>query len=362
MNTNSVFLGDIVPGGLLALDLQKKALGEDVLKILDSADFVVGNLESPFGKAQWQVQGKPIIFSRPEDAVRLKELSLSVVSLANNHIFDLGLQGFQKTIEILDEMGIQHCGAGMNESEARKPVFVEKGGLKIGFLAYADELRGMMMACEDKPGVALLDEENMLEDIVAAKGNCDHLFMLLHWGKEYTWLPNSNSTKLVKRLIKAGVAGVIGGHSHRLQSFGKYKGKPYFYSLGNFLFPDYLLGPPGAMYYPDNPEDVAIDSLPIKTSIKPVNEIHLRIWRKYSRIGLMGKVRIEKQTFQSEAILTFSSRQDSRLSLLPRKREKRIRIWLTALTLIVQSPFYPLVYGAYLGFVKAYLFLKDGIK
>ncbi len=37
-------------------------------------------------------------------------------------------------------------------------------------------------------------------------------------------------------MIDAGADAVIGGHPHQLQDTDSYKGKPIFYSLGNFVF------------------------------------------------------------------------------------------------------------------------------
>lgn len=44
-------------------------------------------------------------------------------------------------------------------------------------------------------------------------------------------------------MIDAGADGIIGAHPHVLQGFEYYKNKPVAYSLGNFLFPDYVKGP-----------------------------------------------------------------------------------------------------------------------
>jgi poly-gamma-glutamate synthesis protein (capsule biosynthesis protein) len=43
-------------------------------------------------------------------------------------------------------------------------------------------------------------------------------------------------------MIDSGADGVIGSHPHVLQGFEYYKGKPIAYSLGNFLFPNYIKG------------------------------------------------------------------------------------------------------------------------
>lgn len=60
----------------------------------------------------------------------------------------------------------------------------------------------------------------------------------MHWNYEMNYLPFPYDRQLAHELIDAGVAAVIGCHSHRTAPIEVYKGKPIVYGLGNFLFED----------------------------------------------------------------------------------------------------------------------------
>jgi hypothetical protein len=60
-----------------------------------------------------------------------------------------------------------------------------------------------------------------------------------HWGGEgeYTPYPSPTQRTLARNWISGGADGVIGHHSHTIQSVEYFEGKPIFYSIGNFHFP-----------------------------------------------------------------------------------------------------------------------------
>src|SRR3990167_9011475 len=72
----------------------------------------------------------------PIYAEGLKEAGFAIVSVANNHMFDAGEEGFRDTLEHLSRTGIRFVGGGRNRIEARRPVIEEVKGCRIGFLAY----------------------------------------------------------------------------------------------------------------------------------------------------------------------------------------------------------------------------------
>jgi poly-gamma-glutamate synthesis protein (capsule biosynthesis protein) len=57
----------------------------------------------------------------------------------------------------------------------------------------------------------------------------------MHWGWEDP-VSNARQRQLARTMIDAGADAVIGGHPHQVQDTERYKGKPVFYSLGNFVF------------------------------------------------------------------------------------------------------------------------------
>ena len=139
------FVGDIFPGGVLVN--QEKICDDKVMDVLMSSDLRVATLECALGPGETggysfdeEKMARPdwrnIIWAPDECVERLKELHIDVVTIANNHIFDLGEKGLINTIRLLDENGIKHCGAGANIDEASKPAVVELRGKKIAFLGY----------------------------------------------------------------------------------------------------------------------------------------------------------------------------------------------------------------------------------
>lgn len=60
----------------------------------------------------------------------------NVVTLANNHIFDQGIEGYYATIKSLENMNIQHLGAGENLEYARAPIILKVGNYNIALLSY----------------------------------------------------------------------------------------------------------------------------------------------------------------------------------------------------------------------------------
>ena len=97
-------VGDIMPGGVLPY--QDKYITSDLLKYMKGFDFRIGTLEAAIGSNlsydPVKMSGRQnIIYARDEDFFRVKEMGFDVVSLANNHVWDLGEEGLRNTIKIL---------------------------------------------------------------------------------------------------------------------------------------------------------------------------------------------------------------------------------------------------------------------
>ena len=137
----------------------------------------------------------------------------------------------------------------MNDIEAHRPVIMERNGLRLAFLAYANvpvENGGfdarVWKATSSQPGIAWAEPNQIMMDVTAAKKEADVIIVLLHSGYEITSIiPGiSNDQRLAAHAaIDAGAALVIGSHPHFLQSIERYHGGLIAYSLGNFVFDDY---------------------------------------------------------------------------------------------------------------------------
>lgn len=284
--------GDIMPGGVLPY--QESYIDKGLKTRLSQYDFRVGTLECAIGDGlpfdDEKMKGRAnIIYARPADLIRVKELGFDVVSLANNHVCDLGVEGLRNTMQQLTAMGIQYCGAGMNLNEASRPAIVSKDGMTVAFLAYcmydSPWLGQVKLAKEDAPGICPLDMSKVLEDIRMAKRKYDKVVVLPHWGKEYSYEPLPETIVMAKQMVRAGADGVIGTHPHQVQPMIRMNCVPVCFSMGNFLFPDFYMQPPRPIWYPDAAVDrTTIPS--VDSYIFPAEKPALRVWEPLSRYGM----------------------------------------------------------------------------
>lgn len=219
----------------------------EVKEYFEDSDIKFGNLECVLSDTDLQnIKGKAKNFclKGPSDMVNvLKTIGFNILSVANNHIYDYGSDGLADTIHNLSENGIEFIGAGENLEEARRLKIIDVNEVRIGFLGYTDlayvnfsDKNQIPAASDVKSGVAPLNKEYIIEDINNAQGECDLLFVSLHWSDEYTHIPKNSQVELAHELIDAGVDGILGHHAHNLQGVEIYKNKPIIYNMGNFIF------------------------------------------------------------------------------------------------------------------------------
>ena len=88
----------------------------------------------------------------------------------------------------------------------------------------------------EKSGVVPRKYELIREDILKAREQVDLLAVSLHWGIEDSFKITPEQVEFARKLIDDGADVILGHHPHQFQGMEVYKGKPIFYSLGNFLF------------------------------------------------------------------------------------------------------------------------------
>lgn len=291
-----------MPGGVLPY--QAQYISPELLEYMRLFDFRIGTLEAAIGNNlpfdPVKMEGRQnIIYARNEDFFRVKEMGFDVVSLANNHVWDLGEEGLKNTLKLLEKNDIKYCGAGLNAADASKPAVIEKDGKKIAILAYCmfgnKYLGYVELAKENKAGVNPLIIGKVTEDIRKAKRAYDKVIVMPHWGREYLCEPLSECIQMAKRMICAGADAIVGSHPHQVQPLVYFRGKPVCFSLGNFLFPDFYMYPPRPIWYPDSVEeineleDVVGYPFPID---KPIRQV----WNPFSRYGCVMGLDWEKGT------------------------------------------------------------------
>lgn len=237
-------VGDIMLGGTGAPEFERFGYDypfEKTSALLKQSHIVFGNLEGPLTHADHAPVAKKYLYRSPPEKVApaLLNAGFNVVSLANNHAMDQGVEGLKHTLAALDLVGIKHAGAGMNLAEARKPALLESKGVRVAFLAYTLTFPEEFWATADRPGSPFGHEAQVRADIAAAQSQADIVLVSFHWGQEGKTELRDYQRSLGRAAIDAGAAAVIGHHPHILQGVERYKNGVILYSLGNFAFGTY---------------------------------------------------------------------------------------------------------------------------
>ncbi len=105
--------------------------------LLAESDMVVGNLETPLAGKEAGYTDSHICFNAPDEYVdALIDAGVGLVSTANNHTFDRGYDGMERTIRVLDEKGLPHTGSFLRGSERPEAFYFEKDGTTFAVIAY----------------------------------------------------------------------------------------------------------------------------------------------------------------------------------------------------------------------------------
>jgi len=213
----------------------------NAIDLIRSADYSFFNLETSVSERGRSTKPPGFGFrSKPSHLDGLLQAGVNMVSLANNHVLDYGMDAFYDTLLHLQEKNISYVGAGENFNQAAKVLFEEINGVTLGFFA-ANEIipDESWIATKNSGGIMPLNEnyyEKLFEIISEAKKDCDFLIVKLHWGREYVNYPSNEQIKLARDIIDSGADMIVGSHPHVLQGVEYYNEGIIFYSIGNFVF------------------------------------------------------------------------------------------------------------------------------
>lgn len=207
---------------------------------LRNSDITAINLETSVSTRGTPADKQFTFRSDPMTLQGVVNSGVDVVSLANNHTLDYGVDALRDTFDHLKSYNIAYTGAGNNEEEAFSAYYKEVKGKKIAIIGISRVLPEVSwFARGDTPGIAhAYQYEPMMTYVKKAAEQSDYLMVMIHWNRERQDYPESYAREMGKAFIDAGASAVIGSHSHSLMGIEEYKGYPIFYSLGNFIFTD----------------------------------------------------------------------------------------------------------------------------
>ncbi|MDR2210889.1 MAG: CapA family protein [Spirochaetaceae bacterium] len=218
-------------------------LGETAA-FIKGADLSLINLEGAVTDRGEQAANKTYTFRfKPRTAAALKDAGIDAALIANNHAFDFGLRGFLDTLDHLKGAGIAPLGGGPDSAAAAAPFVTGEGALPVrvfGIASFGRERTGwdgLAFAADVKnPGIlhAGRGGAGLIKTLMQNDPGLD--IVLFHGGIEYSDYPDEETRNLYTDLIAAGADLVIGTHPHVEQGFEWVRGKPVFWSLGDYVF------------------------------------------------------------------------------------------------------------------------------
>ena len=218
---------------------------EDIEYYIKNSNITVANLETTFAGEDVGYSNYPRFNTPDALAYNLKKLGVDVVSTAGNHSLDYGFDGLSRTIDVLNKADISHVGTYQTQEERDTIVFKYVKGIKIAFLNYAYGTNGITIPSDKSYCINLIDEELIKNDIETAKSQeADIIVASVHWGTEYSTVPNGTQNELADFLFQNGVNIILGTHPHVLQKMekrtvtledGSTQDGFIIYSLGNFI-------------------------------------------------------------------------------------------------------------------------------
>jgi poly-gamma-glutamate synthesis protein (capsule biosynthesis protein) len=244
--TTFLFTGVIVPARCVqaAIDTSGDSdyLYDEVREIINQADLAIGTLNATISDYPPRTGCVPtfVLVGGSENADAMQRAGFDMMSVATNHIKNCGLsncgdRAFFDTLDNLRRVGITPIGAGENLQQAMEPVVVEVNGVRYGFVSLG-QLEPNTFAAENKPGIAVLNEDNLRSAISTAREVADVVILMPHWGPEDVPQPNYSQRDLAQLAVEAGVDLVVGNHTHVVQAIQEIDGVMVFYGLGNFVF------------------------------------------------------------------------------------------------------------------------------
>ena len=181
---------------------------------LAAADITVGNFEATLSTDGSPTQGGDSFAASRRVLPGLRAAGFDVLSLANNHVGDYGERALRQTLDRFAGK-IATVGAGPNAEQARRPVILERGGVRIGFLA-TDSIGESPAATSSRPGTNRLDMpprtgpldrddlRRITSDIAALARRADTVVVLTHWGTQYTHRPEPSQRTAARAFAEGG--------------------------------------------------------------------------------------------------------------------------------------------------------------
>ncbi len=202
---------------------------------VSGADYAAANLETTLAGTDngYPYHGYPNFNCPDEIVTSAKDAGFDLFLTANNHSYDTGIVGYKRTIQVVQEAGMDNLGT-MATAEDPKYIIKDLGGIQIGMLCYTYAYSVNDKGCPSLNGMPHISEPGLcnyfhsgsldafytevdgyLQEMEAA--GAEATMMYIHWGVEYQTYANDEQKAIAQKLCDLGIDVIVGGHPHVVQ-------------------------------------------------------------------------------------------------------------------------------------------------
>jgi len=234
----------------------------DAVPLLSGADYAIADFESTFS-GDGTYSGYPQFDSPDAWADALKYAGVDLVSLANNHSLDSWFSGLCRTLDVLDDRGLEHIGTYRTQEERDEQngvILKDLNGISVAFLDYTYGTNGIpvpegkefavnIFNLDYMTNLSQFDYDKVGADLKYARSlEPDFIVFIIHWGQEYQTSPNNYQLEIADWLLEQGVDVILGQHVHvpqpmemrqAMEADGTITDCFVSYCLGNFISNQY---------------------------------------------------------------------------------------------------------------------------
>lgn len=231
--------GDMLPSAknsdFFAKGDSNAIFGQKICQLFKDADFSIINLEGALTNSeQQQEKVGPSLKAPTETIAGIKNLGVTALALANNHIMDYCDQGYHDTISTVENAGILHVGTGTSCDDVKPHLSINLGSKRICIYNVSETF--FNQPGEKTPGVNRYDEWIVLNEIRELKRHHDYIIVIYHGGVEEFPYPSPLVMKRFHRMADCGADFITAQHTHCIGCEEHYNNSYLLYGQGNFLF------------------------------------------------------------------------------------------------------------------------------
>ena len=211
------------------------SLFQHIADPISGLDYAAVNLETTLASNDngYIYNGYPL-FNCPDSLIdAVKDAGFDMMLTANNHSYDTGMVGLNRTLEIIRGRGLVTLGTYLSADETKWTV-EEINGIRVGMLCYtyatgvAETGRPSLNHNQviTEPGRCnYFYTENLVPFYTEVEGYLDEMeqagaeatILFIHWGNEYQLTENQTQNEMAQKLCDLGIDVIIGGHPHVVQ-------------------------------------------------------------------------------------------------------------------------------------------------